>query len=112
MLRRLKPDANQVLHRGEYYGPGDTLDLTAKEAAQIARLLEPVAAEPESDPEPPEKLSLSTATAKQLEALKHVGPSTAQKLIDAQPFESLEEAQQASSLNDSQWAEIVDRVEV
>jgi|GEM_PF-5612246 len=110
MLWRLTRNANTLLLKGQTYGPGDTVELTADEARVLSRLLEP---DPIDDtPDDPVRLNLNTATLEQLKGLKYIGDVKARDLMKARPFESLPAARQVVGLTDDQWAEIVDGLEV
>lgn len=101
---------------------GDRAHIPAHEAEVIQRFIkvlnggdnvdvvvgdEPVAPAPEDD-----LVNLNTASKDELKALKHIGAVTAQKLIDARPIETLDDAFAASELRGDQWAELLDQITI
>ncbi|MFS8130904.1 MAG: helix-hairpin-helix domain-containing protein, partial [Candidatus Dojkabacteria bacterium] len=58
------------------------------------------------------KVNINTATKDQLDALPGVGPSTADKIIAARPFESIEDLKDVSGIGDAKFDSIKDLVDV
>ena len=101
--------------------PGDRVTLTPEQARGIAKFIKPVggvvtgsepAKAPEAKPPQDKRINLNTASKDELRSLRHVGVVTAQKIIDARPLTSLDDARIASELNDEQWAAIVGFVRI
>jgi len=58
------------------------------------------------------KVNINTATKDQLDALPGVGPSTADKIIAARPFESIEDLKDVSGIGDAKFDSIKDLIDV
>lgn len=58
------------------------------------------------------RVNINTATQAQLEELPGIGPSTAQKIIAARPFSSIEELIQKKVVNKSVYEKVKDMVEI
>ncbi len=59
-----------------------------------------------------QKININTATAAELETLPHVGPSTANAIIAARPFKSIEDLKQVNGISDARFAELRSKVMV
>lgn len=57
-------------------------------------------------------VNINNATLEQLDSLPGIGPATAQKIIDARPFESIEELLDVNGIGDSKYSEIVNLVTI
>ena len=94
---------------GQLYQAGDTYSCTPEAAAPLIALgaLEavPQLTEPATEPKPLLDL-INHSPTEDLVKLKYIGEATADKLIAARPFASLEAAKAATGLADSKWAEI------
>lgn len=90
---------------GQLYQAGDTYSCTPEAAAPLIALGALEAVPQPTEPEP--LLDLINHSPKEdLVKLKYIGEATADKLIAARPFASLEAAKAATGLADSKWAEI------
>lgn len=58
------------------------------------------------------KVNINTATLEQLDALPGIGPSTADKIIAARPFESIDELMDVSGIGEAKFDEIKELVDV
>ncbi len=56
------------------------------------------------------KTNLNTATLDQLDKLPGIGPSTAQKIIDARPFKSIEDLKNVSGIGDAKFDDVKDLI--
>lgn len=114
-------------HDTKLYKSGDTVEMPFKQAETLLGLgvlseslgqsgefpsQDDENSEPELDTEAPTLLDLNTADVDKLVALPHIGPAIAEKLIQARPFESLEDAQTASGLSKSKWSDLASLVGV
>lgn len=57
-------------------------------------------------------ININTATAGELDTLPGIGPATAEKIINARPFKSIEELKNVSGIGDAKYAEIKDKVTI
>lgn len=57
-------------------------------------------------------INLNEASEEELVALPHIGKAIAKKLMEARPFETLEDAAKASGLKPEQWAQVGERVKI
>jgi competence protein ComEA len=55
----------------------------------------------------PTPLNLNQADRAALEALPHIGKSTAGKIIAARPYQTLDQAREAAGLSEAKWAELL-----
>lgn len=53
-----------------------------------------------------ELVNLNTATVDQLKSLKHIGPKSAQKIVDSRPLESVDQIKEIADLTDEKYAAI------
>lgn len=51
-------------------------------------------------------VNLNTATVDQLKSLKHIGPKSAQKIVDSRPLESVDQIKDIADLTDEKYAAI------
>lgn len=51
-------------------------------------------------------VNLNTATVDQLKSLKHIGPKSAQKIVDSRPLESVDQIKEIADLADEKYAAI------
>lgn len=51
-------------------------------------------------------VNLNTATVDQLKTLKHIGPKSAQKIVDSRPLESVNQIKDIADLTDEKYAAI------
>lgn len=58
------------------------------------------------------RIDLNTATRRQLERLPRVGPSTAQAIIDARPFSTIEDVMRVKGIGPATFAQIQDKIKV
>ncbi|MEO6729362.1 MAG: ComEA family DNA-binding protein [Candidatus Dojkabacteria bacterium] len=58
------------------------------------------------------KVNINTASKDALDALPGVGPSTADKIIAARPYESIEDLKDVSGIGDAKFDEIKDLIDV
>lgn len=55
-------------------------------------------------------VNVNTATADELDTLSGVGPATAEKIIDARPFSSVEDIKRVSGIGDATFEKIKDQI--
>ncbi|MEP7103525.1 MAG: ComEA family DNA-binding protein [Candidatus Dojkabacteria bacterium] len=58
------------------------------------------------------KININTASAAELDTLPGIGPSTADKIIAARPFESIDDLLNVTGIGDSKFNEIKDLIDV
>ncbi|MBW4484892.1 MAG: hypothetical protein KME14_20345 [Tildeniella torsiva UHER 1998/13D] len=110
--------------------PGELIDLTPETAKELVELgvvesladdesatagasLPPVSLSPPSDgtdaalPKGSFLINLNNAWHDELMQLPHIGKAVAARLVAAQPFATLDEAQRASGLSATRWAEVL-----
>lgn len=73
--------------------------------SKIVKVIQPIETEDEEE-ETPACININSATKDQLDLLPGIGPSTAQKIIDARPFNSIDEIKNVSGIGDSIYSEI------
>lgn len=134
MKNYLVQPGRRVSHDGTLYEAGTVIALNAKDADPMVEIgaIAPTEIEPEvevnlapetSDTTPDQGessggdggqtlLNLNSATADELDKLPGVGPATANKLISARPFTSIDDAFKASELSESAWGAIAPLVTV
>ncbi|MGD1907405.1 MAG: ComEA family DNA-binding protein [Leptolyngbyaceae cyanobacterium] len=60
----------------------------------------------------PSPLNLNQAEEAALEALPYIGPKTAERLIDNRPYETLDQAREASGLSAAKWDELLPQLSI
>lgn len=58
------------------------------------------------------KTNLNTASLNDLDKLPGIGPSTAQKIIDARPYKSIDDLKNVSGIGDSKFDDIKDLISI
>jgi competence protein ComEA len=77
--------------------------------SKIVKVIQPIETEVEEEGTPA-CININSATKEQLDSLPGVGPSTAQKIIDARPFTSIEGIKNVSGIGDSTYNEIKEKI--
>lgn len=76
------------------------------EVTVVEKGKEAIAPPPEPTPPSPALVNLNTATQAELTALPNVGKTTARRIAEGRPYDSVGAAQGASGLSEEKWAEV------
>lgn len=93
----------------------DTKALVSEPISNPSIQVNPLTPKPNSNTSTPKVtglININMATVGELDSLPGIGPATAEKIINARPFNSIEELKNVSGIGDAKYSEIKDKVTI